>query len=276
VLEKSAEMICSALSRLWAVLVDPEEMGSHRFNEGQVSTVKPGRLHSVNCTAASLISLAVVVMSGVGVDGIATFAQQGASESPVIVQPGAPGKPTKPLPSDTKASLPPGSKADVEFMQGMIMHHAQAVEMTALIASHTDNKELRALGARISSSQSDEIKFMKRWLATRGESLTMDMAGMPGMNGPNGAMPLMPGMLSAQQMQELRNAKGAEFDRLFLMGMIQHHNGALTMVKDLFDTAGAGQDAEIFNFATDADNTQRAEIKIMQSMLDKKTPEENR
>ena len=90
------------------------------------------------------------------------------------------------------------------------------------------------------------------------------------------AMALMPGMLSAQQMEALRNAKGAEFDRLFLTGMIQHHDGALTMVKDLFDTAGAGQDAEIFNFATDADNTQRAEIKIMQSMLEKKTPEENR
>ena len=77
-------------------------------------------------------------------------------------------------------------------------------------------------------------------------------------------------------MEALRNANGAEFDRLFLTGMIQHHDGALTMVKDLFDTAGAGQDAELFNFATDADNTQRAEIKIMQSMLEEKTPEEKR
>ena len=77
-------------------------------------------------------------------------------------------------------------------------------------------------------------------------------------------------------MEALRNANGADFDRLFLTGMIQHHDGALIMVKDLFDTAGAGQDAELFNFATDADNTQRAEIKIMQSMLEKKTPEENR
>ena len=82
-------------------------------------------------------------------------------------------------------------------------------------------------------------------------------------------MPLMPGMLTPEQMEALRNAKGAEFDRLFLIGMIQHHNGALIMVKDLFDTAGAGQEADIFNFATDADNTQRAEIKIMQSMLRK-------
>jgi uncharacterized protein (DUF305 family) len=201
---------------------------------------------------------------------------QSEHEAPVVVQPGAPGKPTKTLPPDTKATLPPRSKADVEFMQGMIMHHTQAVEMTALIASHSENKDLRALGARISSSQSDEIKFMKRWLATRGEPLSMAMAGMPGMDASGGAMALMPGMLSAQQMEALRDAKGSDFDRLFLTGMIQHHDGALTMVKDLFDTAGAGQDAEIFNFATDADNTQRAEIKIMQSMLDKKTSEENR
>ena len=90
-------------------------------------------------------------------------------------------------------------------------------------------------------------------------------------------MALMPGMLTpATNGSASASANGAEFDRLFLTGMIQHHDGALTMVKDLFDTAGAGQDAELFNFATDADNTQRAEIKIMQSMLDKKTLEENR
>ena len=90
--------------------------------------------------------------------------------------------PARKLPLTTSAVAPPRSKADVEFMQGMIMHHAQAVEMTALIASHTGNKDLRMLGARISSSQSDEIKFMKRWLATRGEPLSMAMAGMPDMD----------------------------------------------------------------------------------------------
>jgi uncharacterized protein (DUF305 family) len=197
-------------------------------------------------------------------------AQQNDSSAPVIVQPGAPGQPSKKLPPSTKGTLPPRSQADVEFMQGMIMHHSQAVEMTALIPSHTTNKDLQSLGARISSSQTDEIKFMQRWLALRGESLTMSMPDMSGMDMSH-AMPLMPGMLSAQQMDALRNAKGAEFDRLFLTGMIQHHDGALIMVKGLFDTAGAGQDADIFNFATDADNTQRAEIKIMQNMLEKKS-----
>src|SRR5882672_7445845 len=193
-------------------------------------------------------------------------AQQTNPATPVVVQPGAPGQPTHTLPSSTRAILPPRSPKDVEFMQGMIMHHAQAVEMTALIESHTGNKDLRLLGARISKSQSDEIEFMKRWLASRGEPLSMPMPEMPGMDMSSHPM-LMPGMLTAKQMEALRKAKGKEFDQLFLTGMIQHHNGALIMVKDLFDTAGAGQDAELFDFATDADNTQRAEIRIMQAML---------
>jgi uncharacterized protein (DUF305 family) len=201
-------------------------------------------------------------------------AQQKESSAPVVVQPGAPGEPTKRLPPSTKGVLPPQSPADVAFMQGMIMHHQQAVEMTALIDSHTENADLRALGARISSSQSDEIRFMKRWLATRGEPISMAMPGMPDMDRAGNPMPLMPGMLTPEQMDALRKAKGAEFDHLFLTGMIQHHNGALIMVKDLFNTAGAGQDAEIFDFATDADNTQRAEIKIMQAMLAGKKSEE--
>jgi len=203
-------------------------------------------------------------------------AQQKDSSTPVVVQPGAPGKPSKTLPPSTKATLPPRSQADVEFMQGMIMHHQQAVEMTALIASHTESKDLRSLGARISSSQSDEIKFMQRWLASRGEPISMAMPAMPDMDRSGRPMALMPGMLSLEQMEALRKAKDSEFDRLFLTGMIQHHNGALIMVKDLFDTPGAGQDADLFNFATDADNTQRAEIKIMQLMLEKKPAEEKR
>jgi uncharacterized protein (DUF305 family) len=156
-------------------------------------------------------------------------------------------------------------------MQGMIMHHAQAVEMTALIESRSENKELRLLGARINHSQAEEIRFMERWLRLRGEPTSMAKSqgmNMPGMKS-NGPM-LMPGMLTPEQMQALKNARGDEFDRLFLTGMIQHHKGALTMVKDLFDTPGAGQDAEIFNFATDVDSGQRAEIRIMETMLAEK------
>lgn len=204
------------------------------------------------------------------------FTQQ---QDSVIVQPGAPGQASKTLPSTTRALLPPRSPKDVEFMQGMIMHHGQAVEMTALIAARTNNKELSLLGARISHTQADEMNFMKRWLSSRGEKTSMPMMGMdmPGMDMPGMDMSshhhhtmLMPGMLTAKQMKELENAKGAEFDRLFLKGMIQHHTGALIMVKELFDTGGAGQDAEIFNFATDVDSGQRAEIRIMETMSGEK------
>ena len=152
-------------------------------------------------------------------------------------------------------------------MQGMIMHHSQAVEMTALIPSHTENKAVRALGARISLSQSDEIRFMRQWLVARGQATSMAMPGMPAMDKNGSPMTPMPGMLTPAQMEALRNATGADFDRKFLTGMIQHHGGALVMVKDLFDTAGAGQDATLFDFATDVDNSQRAEIRLMENLL---------
>ena len=190
-----------------------------------------------------------------------------SAHAQVIVQPGAPGQPSKTLPANTRPTVPPPSPADISFMQGMIMHHTQAVAMTALIPTHTTDKQITSLGARISSSQSDEMHFMQRWLALRGQPTSMSMPGMPDMDMSGTPMAPMPGMLTPQQMEALKAAKGPLFDHLFLSGMIQHHNGALTMVKDLFDTAGAGQDADLFNFATDADNTQRAEIKIMQSML---------
>src|SRR6266568_5824485 len=212
-----------------------------------------------------------------GLFSLPVCAQQADLTQPVIVQPGAPGQPTRTLPPSTRATLPPRSPKDVEFMQGMIMHHAQAVEMTALIESRTENKDLRLLGARISHSQAEEIRFMKRWLEARGEptslpmknmgGMDMSMPGMSGMDMSKQPM-LMPGMLTPKQMEALRKANGKEFDQLFLTGLIQHHGGALIMVKDLFDTAGAGQDAEIFNFTTDVDSGQRAEIRIMQNMLE--------
>ena len=200
--------------------------------------------------------------------------QQTAPPRPVVVQPGVPGAPTKKLPASTHAVLVPPAPAEVAFMQGMIVHHAQAVEMTAMIPTHTQNRELRALGARISRSQADEIQFMKRWLAARGEFPAKPMPVMPGPGMSHDMTQRMPGMLTPEQMRALRDAPDAEFDRLFLKGMIQHHQGALTMVKDLFDSAGAGQDAELFDFATDADNAQRAEIQIIEKMLAKLMPEE--
>jgi len=260
---------------------------------------REGKLQAARTTAVvcgKLLGLLIGASAPTGFFSSTMWAQQNGSATPAVVQPGAPGKPSRTLPPSTRGTLPQRSRADVEFMQGMIMHHSQAVEMTALIQSHTENKDLRSLGARISSSQSDEIRFMRRWLAARKEPVSTAMTGpaigpmSEATSGATQGMPdmdmsghtsrqagaLMPGMLTPEQMEALRKAKGAEFDRLFLTGMIQHHNGALTMVKDLFDTAGAGQDADVFNFATDADNTQRAEIRIMQTMLEKKPLEEKR
>src|SRR2546425_2561773 len=141
-----------------------------------------------------------------GLFSLPVCAQQSDPATPVVVQPGAPGQPTRTLPSSTRATLPPRSPKDVEFMQGMIMHHTQAVEMTALMESHTENKDLRLLGARISKSQSDEITFMKRWLEAKGEPLTQPMAGMdmsmPGMDmSSHHHQMLMPGMLTPEQME---------------------------------------------------------------------------
>ncbi len=204
--------------------------------------------------------------------------QVDSKDSAVVVQPGAPGQPTKVLPSNTTGKLPFVSEKDIEFMKGMIHHHAQAVEMTALIGSRTENVELRLLGARISQSQTDEINFMKSWLVVRGEKTILPMPSMKGMDmseHKDHQMMLMPGMLDAKQMKALADAKDSEFDKLFLSGMIQHHEGALVMVDELFKSSGAGQEAQIFNFATDVDSTQRAEIKIMQSMLEKIIVKEN-
>src|SRR5437588_11562129 len=132
-----------------------------------------------------------------GLFSLTVCAQQADQGTPVVVQPGAPGQPTRTLPPSTRATLPPRSPADVQFMQGMIMHHAQAVEMTALIESRTENKDLRLLGARISHSQSEEIKFMKRWLEARRAPTEMPMPKMSGvkMSGMNmSSQPmLMPG-----------------------------------------------------------------------------------
>jgi uncharacterized protein (DUF305 family) len=167
-------------------------------------------------------------------------------------------------------------------MQGMIMHHAQAVEMTDLLRTRSQDPAMQALGKRMSISQTDEMEFMKQWLADRGAPPSMEAQMEYDMNHMDhsdpkaiemmaqmhaAGMQLMPGMLSPRQMDALGKAAGPAFDHLFLTGMIQHHTGALIMVEDLFDTPGAGQDYVLYDFATDIDNTQSAEIKIMQDML---------
>jgi uncharacterized protein (DUF305 family) len=187
----------------------------------------------------------------------------GAGSIPPIVQPGAPGQSSRIIAADkaTDLSHVEFTGADVRFMQGMIGHHEQAVEMVALVPSRTNRADMKKLALRIDVSQADEIKMMQHWLEVRHQEVpgphAMHMHGAT----------LMPGMLTAEEMTRLGEAKGDEFDRLFLEGMIKHHGGALTMVKDLFDTTGAGQDVEIFSFASDVDADQRMEIDRMGSML---------
>jgi uncharacterized protein (DUF305 family) len=179
------------------------------------------------------------------------------------VQPGAPGESSRVIPPDKAVDLSRvgHTPADVRFMQGMISHHAQAVEMTELLATRTASDAMRKLGQRIQVSQTDEIKMMERWLSTHGEEVPSAHAHHM-MGGT-----LMPGMLTPEEMERLSAAKGAEFDRLFLEGMIKHHEGALVMVKALFATPGAGQESDIFAFASDVDADQRMEIDRMSIML---------
>jgi uncharacterized protein (DUF305 family) len=197
------------------------------------------------------------------------------SGPPPLVQPGAPGEPSREISAEKARDLSKVgfTAADVSFMQGMIHHHAQAVEMVELLKTRTDSNDMRKLGQRIEISQRDEIKMMRQWLQARGQDAPDPLAhdghaGMAGMHmvGDSGE-PLMPGMLTPPQMQQLAAARGREFDRLFLQGMIRHHGGALTMVKDLFASPGAAQDGEMFAFASDVDADQRMEIDRMSAML---------
>ena len=178
-----------------------------------------------------------------------------------IVQPGAPGEDARVYRPEELAAIEGVSytEADVAFLHGMIPHHAQALEMTALVNARTTNPALRQMALRMEISQRDEIALMESWLRDHGEPTRMPMQG--------GMMPHMPGMLTADQMQSLRAASGSDFDRLFLELMIQHHEGAIYMVDRLFATPGAGQESTIFKFASEVDADQTMEIERMQFVL---------
>ena len=203
------------------------------------------------------LSSALIAIAG------ASCRSASVATSPQIVQPGAPGEASRVISAEKASDLSKVgfTPADVTFMQGMIGHHGQAVEMTALLPSRTGSGDMKKLAERIEVSQADEIKMMQDWLRNRGQQLpdphAMHLHGAT----------LMPGMLSAEEMARLTDAKGAEFDRLFLEGMIKHHLGALTMVKELFATPAAAQESEIYAFASDVDADQRMEIDRMGALL---------
>jgi uncharacterized protein (DUF305 family) len=169
------------------------------------------------------------------------------------------------------------TQADVRFMTAMIGHHAQAVQMSRLAPDRAEANAVRILAQRIISAQQDEIATMQTWLRDRGQpvpeahaamdhgSMNHGAAGQAGAD--HGAHGLMPGMLTPEQMARLEQSTGAEFDRLFLSFMIQHHGGATAMVRELFGSWGAGQDETVFKFASDVNVDQETEIARMQRML---------
>lgn len=210
-------------------------------------------------------TLGAAVIAAIVIAGATASAQQAAPQGSSGLTPAEQAK--------ADSGRPPFTAADTHFMQGMIMHHTQAVIMAGWAPTHGARADVLRLCERINVAQRDEIVFMQRWLKERHQFVPeanftdwhagLGMAAMPGMP----AMGPMPGMLTADQMTQLEAARGPDFDRLFLVFMIQHHTGALTMVNDLFESQGAGQDGDIFKFASDVGADQTAEIGRMEIML---------
>jgi len=215
-------------------------------------------------TLPRLVGVASVIAAAAG--AACSNAVQSAHAS---AQSGAPSRAMTPAEqARADSGRMPFTSADVKFMQGMIHHHAQAVVMAGWAESHRARPDVKILAQRIDVAQRDEMAFMQRWLRERHQevpdplehyAMGHDMAGMQ--------MVMMPGMLTPQQMAQLDSARGPDFDRLFLTFMIQHHQGALTMVDQLFATPGAGQELYVFRFASDVNADQNTEIERMRLML---------
>lgn len=228
-------------------------------------------------------------------------------DAPRIVQAGAPGEASRTFQTGGSLEELEGAAhtaADVAFMQGMIHHHAQALQMTALIPERTTSTAIRQMGLRMEISQKDEIGIMERWLRARGEEVPVWSAATAAAEAGHGAEhgtgshgaaehaatghataaadhsaaghgamdhsahgPGMPGMLTPEQMAGLEAARGVEFDRLFLELMIQHHQGALVMVRDLYNSPGAAQESVVYQLASEVDADQDIEIRRMRDIL---------
>ena len=189
-----------------------------------------------------------------------------ASAQVPIIQPGAPGQPSRQITAEEAADLANLSytDADVKFMQGMIMHHAQALEMAALVEARSSREAIQLMALRISLSQEDEIAMMSDWLEARDLPRSMPMADMQAM----AADPeMMPGILTEAELEELAQLRAQDFDSRFLQLMIKHHEGAITMVERLLAQPGTAQDSVLFAFTTDVTSDQTSEIERMSSML---------
>ncbi len=183
-------------------------------------------------------------------------------DAPRVVQLASPGGTNRVLTESEAAQLeaPQHTPADVAFVQSMIPHHAQALEMTELVVDRTSRADIPLLAERIEISQQDEIGLLERWLTDRGERI-------PDAHSHHGGMGLMPGMLTDEQLAQLENATGAEFDQLFLQSMIYHHQGAVVMVDDLLTGGKGGQEPAVFQLAQHIDSDQQIEIARMNSLL---------
>ena len=196
---------------------------------------------------------------------LAAVAVGGCRTLPREAEPGSTTRPTGPRDVGSTGARGSYTAADVAFMQHMIPHHAQALAMTRLVPGRSTRADMRLLAERIEVSQRDEIAAMQQWLRDRGEQVpTVDPEHA---HHAMGGHENMPGMLSAAEMAQLERATGPEFDRLFLQLMIRHHEGALTMVRQLLASPGAAQQTQVFSLASEVEADQRAEIARMRALL---------
>ena len=199
----------------------------------------------------------------VAITAVAPFAVVESPAQAPVIQPGAPGEPSRQISPEEASDLASiqFTDADVGFMQGMISHHAQALEMTVLVETRSNREAMQLLSQRISLSQEDEIVMMQDWLGDR----DLVVPDPEAHHAPD--FELMPGMLTDEELEELEQAEGFEFDSMFLEMMIKHHDGALTMVENLLDQRGSAQDSVLFAFTSDITSDQSSEIERMNAML---------
>lgn len=221
------------------------------------------------------LSISTILVSSVAAAALLGASACAQQPQPPLIQPGAPGQASRALEGREAARVADNrySADDVAFMQGMIHHHGQAVEMAALVQGRTNTQSIVDLSGRINASQADEIKFMQGWLKERGEDApaptptTADAHAQHTAAGHSASHATMPGMVTAAQMAELKAANGAEFDRQFLKLMIAHHEGAVTMVNNLVALSGSAYDPALFRFTNDVSNEQKAEIGRMTALM---------
>jgi uncharacterized protein (DUF305 family) len=208
--------------------------------------------------ARKIVVLAACVLALAACSGAEEQPARTAGEGAPIVQLGAPGERNRVLTPEEASELPVPSftQADVEFVRMMMTHHAQALEMTAMVESRTTSDDLPLLAKRMDVSQRDEIAMMQQWLEDRDQSTTISHEHAQ-----------MPGLLTPEQITQLSEAEGAEFDELFLQSMIYHHEGALVMVEDLLTGGEGAQETQIFQIAQHIDSDQRVEISRMKQLL---------